>query len=216
MFAAHPLVYVPLVETNTFLFPDQIAIRLHLLLDAAQKSGKPHLVEKTPRHIRHLADIRQHVPSAKIIMIVRDGRDVAASILRRSDDLDAGVQRWLGDNSIVAREIGSPDTYFLRYEDLVANPAQEMERCCAFVGVPFSPDMLRYHETARMWFGETEIRQGSGRNGKEHDALRNWQVNQPIFDGRGSWRERLTPEQVDALPRHEMEPLFAQFGYVWE
>jgi Sulfotransferase family len=216
MFAAHPLVHVPLVETNAFLIPDAIAIRWPAVLEEAEKSGKPHLVEKTPRHIRCLATIRQHVPSAKIVMMVRDGRDVAASLMRRFDDLGAGVQRWLEDSRFVAREIGSPDTFLLRYEDLVSNPARELDRCCAFVGIPFYPEMLRYHETVQLWFGETEIRLGSGREGKEHHALRNWQVNQPIFDGRGSWRQRLSSEQVKELPRQEMEQLFAKFGYAWE
>ena len=46
-----------------------------------------------------------------------------------------------------------------------------------------------------MWFGERAIRKGIGSNGREHNALRNWQINQPLFDGSGRWREEMTPEQ---------------------
>ena len=216
MFAAHPLVYVPLEETGAFLIPHKIAIRWSAVLRSGENSGKPYLVEKTPRHIRCLNAIRNHVPSAKVVMMVRDGLDVVASLLKRHGNIEIGVDRWIKDNEIVACEQNAQDTFLLRYEDLISSPQEELKRCCDFIGIPYDPVMLCYHDTKRLWFGETEIREGSGKNGSEHKALRNWQINQPLFDGRGRWRHLLSSEQVEAVRCGAMSPLAARLGYSWD
>jgi hypothetical protein len=213
MFAANPVVYVPLKETEAFLVPEKSLERWHALVAEAKLSAKPHFVEKTPRHLRHMSEIRGHVPLAKFILLVRDGRDVAASFLRRYGSIDRGVRRWIEDNNIVAMEQNAADTLMVRYEDLVTCPEAELQRCCVFAGVPYHAAMLSYHETTRFWFGEKDIREGTGKDGKEHRALRNWQVNQPLYDGSGKWRHLLTQEHIAALPIDEMKPLLARFGY---
>jgi len=135
--------------------------------------------------------------------------------MTRVGDLQTGARRWIEDNRIVAAEMGSPDVFVLRYEDLIGETEQQLRRCCDFAGIPFDPAMLDYHAEPHLWWGETSVRQGTGRDGAEHHALRNWQVNQPLFDGRGKWRKQLSDEQVAALPKAEMLPLFESLGYEW-
>jgi hypothetical protein len=39
----------------------------------------------------------------------------------------------------------------VRYEDLVTRPASELARICAFIGVEFDANMLRYHESVQQY-----------------------------------------------------------------
>lgn len=213
MFAAHPDVFIPLRETACFYFPDDIDANWQPVHDAAKSSGKQHFAEKTPKHIMRLATIRESVPRARFVLMVRDGRDVAASFVKRSGSALSGANRWLRQNRIVLAEREAPDVTIARYEDLVASPEVELRRICDSAGIPFHDQMLRFYETERLWFGEEEIRKGSGVEGKEHRALRNWQINQPIFDGRGAWRKILSQEDIDTLPHSKMAPMLTAFGY---
>lgn len=216
MLAAHPEVYMPHEETNTFLASEEEAtVAFAKLRAAAELEGKRCLMEKTPRHIRFLSRIRRIVPTARFVVPVRDGRDVAASIARRRGDGDAapGVKRWIRDNAIVARERTSPDVLVYRHEDLVADPRVTLGAICRFIGVPFREELLQYHEQKRLWFGQSDVRPGSG-VGDEHNALRNWQVNQPIFDSGGKWKLELEEKDLEPLMKGIGRELMEEFGYL--
>ena len=211
--AAHPEVFVPQEETMIFLGGEDRAIaRLAELVATARSTGR-RLVEKTPRHIRRVDRIRRLAPGARFVVPVRDGRDVVASFLRRHGDFDAACDRWIADNEIVLRERGAPDVLVYRHEDLVADPAAVLRRVCEHLDLPYRDDLLHYHDQPRLWFGETEIRRGTGVGEAEHRALRNWQINQPIFDSGGRWQRVLTPEQAGALTAGRAAELMRAFGY---
>ena len=60
--------------------------------------------EKTPEHTGHLPRIRQLFPEAKIVVLYRDGRDVAASLSRMpwmSSDLYVNFMVWLYYNRVL-------------------------------------------------------------------------------------------------------------------
>lgn len=213
MFASHPDIFIPLEETGTFLDPETAAALWADLAGHAAASGKAHFAEKTPRHLLNLDSIAAAVPGARFVMIVRDGRDVAASFLRRDGKAIAGARRWLRENEILRAAEARPDALRLRYEDLIVDPEGSLRTVCDFAGLPFDAAMLRFHETPRLWFGTEAIRKGSGRRGAEHRHLRNWQVNQPLFDGRGAWRNVLGPEDVAFFNRPRPRALMAHFGY---
>jgi hypothetical protein len=51
-----------------------------LAATSASAAGKARWVEKTPNHLLYLEEIRRYYPSAFILRIVRDPRDVALSL----------------------------------------------------------------------------------------------------------------------------------------
>ncbi len=212
MFAANPQVYVPLRETNTFLSPRRAWLRLLRLKAEFLLSRRQHLVEKTPRHVRSLDRIRKMVPGACIILMVRDGRDVMASLVKRHGSPELAAERWTADNSIVADEAAATDTILVRYEDLIENPRSELDRLCRFIEIPYSDEMLRYHEQTRLWFGERRVRKA--KPDERHTAFRNWQINQPMFDNRGRWRDALSESDLNHLRTDKARVLMARFGYV--
>src|SRR5437773_2004042 len=60
--------------------------------------------EKTPEHTGHLSSIRQMFPKAKIIVLCRDGRDVALSLTKvpwMSSNLYVNLLVWLHYSRIV-------------------------------------------------------------------------------------------------------------------
>lgn len=213
--SVHPSLYVPLYESEVFLEEEAVGLeRLADLRLAALRAGKRILVEKTPRHVLKMDVIRRVVRGARFILLVRDGRDVAASIAHREHgDFEAGIERWIHDNTFVLQEQDQPDVILVRYEDLVVAPSMEMSRICAFLDVPYFDDLLRYHQQPHFWHGERDIRRTSG-VGDEHASYRNWQVNQPIFDGRGRWMRELPAGIVAELSDGRGAPLMRAFGYL--
>lgn len=216
MLATHPHIFVPLLETEIFLQPDDDVARKRVaeLQQQAIAERKPVLVEKTPRHIYSIPRMRRIVPDARFILMIRDGRDVAASLGKRfGGNFEVGFRRWVDDNKFLHAELGKPDVMLLRYEDLVTAPESSLRAVCEFLGVKFRPEMLKYHERKHLWFGRKEVRQSTA-IGDGHDDHRNWQVNQPLFDGRGRWRTDLPPQYVARFKTGTFASQFMrEFGY---
>ncbi|MEO6396483.1 MAG: sulfotransferase [Devosia sp.] len=212
--SAHPDVFVPYQETEVYLRPWWRAIgSLRRLRAAALASGRLHLIEKTPRHVRRIAQIRRSLPRAKFLIMVRDGRDVTASLGRRKEgDFASGLARWLRDTEASLEQRNNADTLVVRYEDLVSDPSATIRTVCVFLGVPFVETMLDYHKQTRLWYHRQEVTRTDG-IGRSHEDLRNWQVNQPIFDGRGRWKSDLPEEFVAAFRIGRPRELMDAFGY---
>lgn len=84
------------------------------------------IVEKTPLHAEHLDTIARVFPSATVIGITRDGRDVVRSLLEMDaapDDASRAARRWADITGKVARGLPQFERYAnVRYEALVADP----------------------------------------------------------------------------------------------
>ncbi|MEW5768966.1 MAG: sulfotransferase [Pseudomonadota bacterium] len=112
----------------------------------AEQAGKPLWIEKTPLHLRHLPRIRRLFPHARVLHILRDGRDVAASLCKvrwASDGYVQNLHRWRTELAQAEPFLAQdPHTLTLRYEDLLAAPEATVARACEFLGVEFVPAML--------------------------------------------------------------------------
>src|SRR5687768_8936227 len=59
--------------------------------------GTTHLVERTPLHVLHLPLLAEIYPDAKVLHVIRDGRDVARSIAWRDwgpDSIAGAAREW--------------------------------------------------------------------------------------------------------------------------
>lgn len=94
-------------------------------------------------------------PEARIVYLVRDGRDVACSI-RNVPTHDQHVyfiaKEWRDEqwrSLAVLQDAGAGGrATLLRYEDLLAEPEPELARLCRFLGLDFEPRMLEFHAEA--------------------------------------------------------------------
>lgn len=209
MIGYHSRVYNPPFETNTFLAYNHYKTRILLdeFKEHAEKHGKSLVLEKTPRHIWHIDYIRRVVPGARFILATRNGRDVIASLFKRTGDLTASITRYKDDSLLTLRQLDCKDVILVKYEDLVKHRETELRRICKFLDLGWEERILSYHEKPISWNFVDTIEKGTGIGGIEHNKLRNWQANQPFFDGTDSWRDR--------IPRHlwkELDVFFETLG----
>jgi hypothetical protein len=113
----------------------------------ARKHGKPRWGDKTPHYVHHVDLLLSIWPDARVVVLVRDGRDVALSLRRMPfgpNNAWAAAQWWArgiraGD---AARERHPDQVRIVRYEDLATDPAATVPDVCAFLGLSYDPDML--------------------------------------------------------------------------
>lgn len=128
-----------------------------------QAKGKRYVGEKSPGYVRHIPTLHELWPDARIVHLIRDGRDVCLSarawskaerILGRfptwNEDEVATAALWWEWHVRRGRETGAPlgaGRYIeISYEALVAEPEAQCARLCAFLDVPYEGAMLRFHE----------------------------------------------------------------------
>jgi Sulfotransferase family len=115
----------------------------------ASERGKARWGDKTPQYAADIPVLLDVFPDARIIHIIRDGRDVALSLLGTrfgAKNVFVAAQDWKYFVT-AGRRAGASlarDTYHeIRYEALLAAPAETMAGVCAFIGEPFTDAVLR-------------------------------------------------------------------------
>jgi len=149
--------------------------------------------DKTPLNTYYYNWINKLYPSAKYIHMLRDGRDVVTSIIKSGlyTNIDDACWRWIAgvENTEKLRSIVG-ENYFLeiRYESLVTNIKNEVGRLCAFLGVEFTPNMLKPHQTAKKLLKNTAA-------APHHKNLLN-----PInINSIGKWKRELDESQKEIV-----------------
>ena len=160
-------------------------------------AGKKRWIEKTPRHIRNLGRITTWTPDAKIIIIIRDGRDVVCSLKARNGDIEKSINQWVNLNRKGQEYWDNPNVYVVKYEDLIEKFEEVVSGILTFLDEPFESGMQDYHKTKRKWYSN-KIEKPGKVTGNSHGQHRNWQINQPLFDGRGRWKE-LSNEDLELV-----------------
>lgn len=171
----------------------------------AERMGKASWGDKS-LHTEHYADrVFAEFPDGRIIHVVRDPRDRYASVRKRyGRDLSrvgAATGRWLQSTRVGLRNRARyADRYLLlRYEDVARAPESTMRAVCAFVGLPFSPEMFSMA-------GVPELRERGGNNSSFGDLDPGTISSRAV----GRFRRVLLPEEVafiELFARREMEVL---------
>ena len=96
--------------------------------------------------------IQRVLPEARFVHVIRDGRDVALSVLDRTvKDLTvaAVAGRWQEKVSKARRDAPRLKHYLeIRYEDLILDPEATLREVCEFAEIDYDEAMLDYHERA--------------------------------------------------------------------
>ncbi|MGQ0766686.1 MAG: sulfotransferase family protein [Gemmatimonadota bacterium] len=182
---------------------------LRLIMEAiARRQGVIRWAETTPDHILHVDQIARELPEALFIHVIRDGRDVAASMARqgwvRPFALDrarpalaaAAYWGWLVEEG---RRAGSriPGRYLeVRYESLVERPVETLTEIGSFISHDLDWERIQ--------------RVGVGSVGRPNTSFAGSGTS---FIGR--WRTELSTadaRDVDNL----LQPTLRELGYVSE
>src|SRR5688572_3610114 len=130
------------------------AFALSLYNQKLQQQRKEVFIDKTPRYYQVLPFLDQLFPDAKKIWLLRNPLDVAASyaatwkvsvaelvgetLSPHSLDLTVGLRNY------VRYFRGQKNTFEVRYEDVVTNAPEALQRLCAFLEVPYEPGLEDY------------------------------------------------------------------------
>ena len=171
-----------------------------------ERSGKRLWVEKTPRNVQRFGFVRRHFPYAKLVHIIRDGRDNVCSFRRHPSaklehipwDSPAAARwcavQWRTNIKAGLRFRGDPAYYELRYEDLVLDPEPTMRALLEFLGVPWD-DCILDAAPGRIVDSEEVVAAGE------------------IFGSSiGRWHRDLSPADRNVL-RHLIGPLIVELAY---
>jgi len=120
----------------------------------ARMHGKPRWGDKTPHYVHHVEELLALWPDARVVVLVRDGRDVALSLRRMPfgpNNAWAAAQWWArGIRAGRAAEARHPEQVrTFRYEDLATDPARHVPEVCAFLALRYRPDMLALEQADR-------------------------------------------------------------------
>lgn len=199
---------VAAIERETgvfFVAPKRIAETLAGFDQFAAGRGASRWVEKTPDHLLHFETLRRHCPRHPVILMLRDDRDVVASLKGRFEDFTKAVETWQRSARVAVELLErrhDPFLWPLCHERLVEAPERVLRNLCRHLSLPFDPAMLSFHRTPRHWYSSsTEKPPGVSQN--HHPQNRNWQINQPLFDSRGRWQRDLTADETSRLEQGE-------------
>jgi Flp pilus assembly protein TadD len=170
-------------------------------------SGKV-MVDKNPLNTLKLPLIARLFPDARIILALRDPRDVVLSCFRRHFEINAAMYELLtleGASAMYDAVMKLADVmrsrlpltvHEHRYEHLVDNFEESVGAICRFIGVSFRKEMIEFHLTAKT----QDIRSPSAP-----------QVRRSLYrESIAQWRRYAT--QLEPV-RPILAPWIGRFGY---
>ena len=168
-----------------------VAMQTHL------EPGRRYLAERTPTHVFHLQLIAELYPDSRVVHIIRDGRDVARSLVAQPwgpDTIPDAAEEWRSSIE-AARSAGLPSERYreVRYEDLEADPEPAIAGLFEWLELPVSGPVL-----------ERALAEAA----KERNVDRFGQAGIAA----GKWRTSLTREDLEAFER-VAGSLLAELGY---
>jgi hypothetical protein len=154
----------------------------------ARGQGKARWGEKTPNHLYFWPFIEAAFPQARVVHIVRDGRDVALSQVKAPfgpKTIATAAERWVRFVECI-HAIGlsiGPGRYLeARYEDLLAWPRETITRILQLIGEPYDPMVLQFHVDAAT---------------AGTDSVNDANIRKPLLVGNtGKWQDGLSRRQL--------------------
>ncbi len=176
--------------------------------------------DKTPGYIKSMREIQVYLPEARFIHLIRDGRDVALSVLKQDwgpQTIEAAAEKWR--SRVLRGRAQQPYLGFyleVKFEDLVLHTERELRRICEYIDLEFDPAMLGYHETAEQRLQE-KARALPRAHGEAQSAEKRLMSHAKTFEPPnpemiGTWKSRMSPADRAAYEALAGD-LLADLGY---
>jgi tetratricopeptide (TPR) repeat protein len=166
------------------------------------------LLDKLPLNSIHLGLIARLFPDARILLVLRDPRDVCLSCYMQTFELNPAMAQFLSledtakfyqtvmDLLLYYRDTLGIAMLTTRYEDIVDDLEGAARRMLAYLGLAWNPAVLQYHRSARTRRLYTPSYQA---------------VTQPVYKRAKSRWKSYAAQLQPALPL--LEPLVRTLGY---
>lgn len=206
--------WAALEETEPFNLPDAVRRFYRLYAD---RFGKARWGEKTPDYGQIIPQIARTLPEACFVHLIRDGRDVAVSKRHLwfgpGNDIAAQAVDWC--HSITrTRAFGEATARYIevRYERLVAKPAEVLRELCEFLDLQYSEAMLEYPRKAAERLAEQGDWPEHNVKKEQHRAIHELTLQGPLPTRVGRWRTEMSHDEIVAFESTAGQTL-EEFGY---
>lgn len=180
-----------------------------LMEDVARIQHVDRWMEATPVHVADIERIKRDVPDARVVHVIRDGRDTALSIdkqgwivpfpwdRRRTFTVAALYWEWLVKRGRASgRKI--PDDYLeVRFEDLVNRPRETLENVAAFLDYDLDYDRVQRTALGTLRQPNTSFKET---------------LTQGAFNPVGRWRTECSAREI-RLCEQLIGPCLEELGY---
>ncbi len=106
------------------------------------RNNKSIWIEKSPANSFNFKYFAERNPETKVIQVIRNPYDTAASLFKRGNDAWFSAGRCLFANARALSAAHLPNYYCIFYENLVENPAQEVSKLLAFLNLSTEVNLL--------------------------------------------------------------------------
>lgn len=141
--------------------------------------------EKTPSNTYNFDKIIELFPNAKIIHTIRDVRDTYCSLKKRNKSLFYSGSVWLYNNIVGSKSERQKSYMQIKYEQLVNQPAIEIERVLNFIGIDKTESILDVNHAHSV-----EYHKGRWNNSPSSDIS-----NKSV----GRYKNELSDNEINAL-----------------
>lgn len=177
---------------------DAVAIYKGVLAHEISRNGALDGCEQTPRYLFSLPAVLDAFPTAKVIIMIRDPRDVLLSqrskwrtylhgtwnmpwfeALRAWANYHPALiaKLWASAENEACKWLDHPAVLLLRFEDLAAEPEVNIRKLALHCGIPFNPAMLEVADT-----GSSIRPDRKGAKGVNHASSGRWRSH-PLSRG---------------------------------
>lgn len=151
------------------------------------------LCNKETSNRRHIKFFKNVFPNSKFILVIRDGREVAFSFVKRLggkitfERFFDTLKKWNNDNIDSYNQCitaGEDYCLILRYESLVTNPGIEIRKMISFLGVEWNDRVLNHEKyvQSEVKMSKTEWSKKGMQKKIYSNSLKNWVGNVPNYN----------------------------------
>jgi hypothetical protein len=155
----------------------------------ASVSAKPLLIDSSKHYLEAVSLYRAAPARTKIVLLVRDGRAVFYSGLKRGKARREALNPWLRTYRralpLLESQIATRDILRVNYESLAADPVRELRRICQFIGAAFDTQMLDFRSRVHHVLSGNDMRL----------------ANSAAIRVDTAWREHLKRDDLDYFER---------------
>jgi len=197
---------------------NRITIYFNALYEALE--GKPNtnnltVIEKSVEHAEFALELYQMFPRAKFIHIVRNSYANVVSLRRFKQKcghfpLYSRLFATICSNYYALYKNKSliPNYFVIKYEDLITNPEQSIQKLCKYLGVKFESILTTPTIHNVQWHGNSST--GSILNGIDSSKIDNWKMEiYPI-------EIALVNQLFDFIVRDFQFEAISQHGPIWK
>jgi len=164
----------------------------NLFNSVLQSQQKSIWAEKSPPNLYSFKAFLEVYPNGRAIYLIRDGRDVICSVMRRGYPFKQAVSNWLVEMAMTRTFLDDKRILGIKYEDLVIYPVDTLHKLLEFLELEADVKrLINYVENSSRVDGDFSTQ-----------GYKTWKSNprQPLSQKSiGQWKQILSPEEVSTF-----------------